>query len=161
MPKFRDLTGCKFGRWTVLYWKETKYTEHIWICKCECGIEKEVIGGSLKSGKSKSCGCLSRDLTIKHGMEGTAVYNTWASMLTRCRNKNNAFYKNYGGRGISVCDSWLQFENFYADMGDKPEGMSLDRINNDGNYCVENCKWSTPKEQANNRSNSKKHGNSK
>ncbi len=151
MPKFRDLTGDKFGRWTVIKWEYKKYAEQFWLCKCECGVEKIVIGGTLKTGKSKSCGCYSADVTRTHGMEGTIIYNTWAQMLARCRNVKHKEYKNYGMRGISVCDSWLNFKNFYADMGDKPDGMSLDRINNDGNYEQSNCKWSTQKEQIRNR----------
>ncbi len=85
-----------------------------------------------------------------HGMYGTQIYKSWSSMKSRCLNKNNKDHKDYGGRGITVCDSWLIFENFYADMGDRPQGKTLDRKNNDKGYCKSNCKWSTPKEQSNN-----------
>ena len=84
---------------------------------------------------------------IKHGMAGSREFNTWISMKQRCSNKNDPEYKNYGGRGITVCERWMQFENFYADMGPRPLGTSIDRIDNDGNYELANCRWATPKEQ--------------
>lgn len=89
---------------------------------------------------------------VRHRMSHTKIYRTWASMKERCNNPNYQYYHRYGGRGIIVCDQWNVFENFYKDMGDKPEGLQLDRIDNDGNYCKENCKWSTPKENSNNAS---------
>lgn len=88
---------------------------------------------------------------LKHGMRKTKIYGVWTAMISRCRNKNNKAYKNYGGRGISVCDEWLLFENFYRDMGESPENKTLDRIDNNKNYSKENCKWSTISEQAKNK----------
>lgn len=151
MPKFRDLTGDKFGRWTVLEKTQTKYREHFWMCICECGTKKEVIGGSLKTGRSRSCGCYSSELSTKHGMDGTPTYNTWCHMLSRCNNTKHKQYADYGGRGIYVCDRWKEFVSFYADMGEKPDGMSLDRIDNDGPYEPVNCRWVTQKTQVRNR----------
>ena len=151
MALFSDLTGKKFGEWEVVGWAEKKYTEQFWLCKCSCGKEKVVRGASLKTGTSKSCGCKGHDWCRTHGMEGTSIYNTWAGMLQRCNNKNYHQFHHYGGRGITVCDEWRKFETFYADMGGRPEGRSLDRIDNDGNYCKDNCRWATKKEQIRNR----------
>jgi len=146
-PHIIDLTGLKFNRLKV----QKRVAGSFWGCICDCGNLISVSSYQLKSGKTKSCGCWSRDRTRKHGMEGTKIYNTWASMLSRCRNPKNKFYKDYGGRGITFCETWANFENFYADMGDKPDGMSLDRIDNDGNYSKENCRWSDQKNQIRNR----------
>lgn len=155
MAKFRDITGQKFGRWSVLSYVETRYAEKFWKCICECGTEKVVIGSSLKMGRSKSCGCLSRELSTTHGMEGTITYNTWAQMLARCNNPKSMNYKNYGAKGIKVCDRWRSFENFYADMGEKPKGQSIDRINVLKGYEPGNVRWATWKEQNRNQRNTK------
>lgn len=151
MPAFRDLTGQKFGRWTVLNHAGKKYAEQFWLCQCDCGTKRILIGGTLKKGSSKSCGCYSKEQSTKHGMEQTKTYTTWAQMKARCRNKNHKEYPRYGGRGIQVCERWDDFRNFYADMGDKPDGMSIDRINNDGNYEPSNCRWVAQTEQIRNR----------
>ena len=141
-----DIVGKKFGRWVVV----SRFAGAMWLCRCECGTEKPVTGSSLKRGASKSCGCYSRDITRKHGMEGTPTYNVWAHMLSRCRNQSHKQYADYGGRGITVCDDWLSFPQFLADMGKKPRGKSLDRIDNDGPYAPGNCRWATYKEQLRN-----------
>lgn len=122
---------------------------------CDCGSETFATGGNLRSGNTSSCGCYKAEIagkaSITHGMRNTQIYRIWDGMIYRCTGINSEGYHNYGGRGITVCDEWKKFENFYADMGDKPEGLSLDRIDNDGPYCRLNCRWTTPRIQATNR----------
>lgn len=151
MPAFRDLIGKKFGKWTVLKWIKKEYSEQFWLCRCSCGNEKIIIGNTLKTGRSKSCGCSGKDWCRTHGKEGTKIYNTWAAMRQRCRNPKSKLYPNYGGRGVSVCKRWDKFESFYKDMGDAPKGCSLDRKNNDGDYKKSNCRWATAKVQSRNK----------
>lgn len=156
-----DLTGQKFGRWTVVGTDKREYGKHTrYICKCECGTEKSVSGPSLKIGSSLSCGCLQKERIVsaltKHGhtcLTGTtSTYNIWRSMNQRCYNKNSRPYKDYGGRGISVCERWRDgFVNFLSDMGERPDNMQLDRIDNDGNYEPGNCRWVTQKENNQNK----------
>jgi len=162
-PSFRDLEGLRFERLEVLGFVGVQWRNAVWLCRCDCGTERAVKSSQLVQGKTKSCGCFKDENTSKrfktHGQayaiqhDQTAVYNAWCNMKTRCLNENRETYNRYGGRGIQICDRWLNsFEAFYADMGNPPAGHSLDRKDNDGNYCPENCKWSTSKQQTNNTS---------
>ena len=149
-----DITGKIFGRWKVKEFdlQRSKPKLKFWLCVCECGAEKAVASGRLLSGRSRSCGCLREEIRTAHGKHKSKVYQTWEAMLQRCTNRNHNSYCRYGGRGIAVCKSWQVFENFYKDMGERPEGASLDRIDNNLGYCKENCRWATTKEQARNKS---------
>jgi len=145
----QDLKGRRFGRWIVLK-PDSDKKDHC-TCRCDCGTEKSVFRYDLLSGKSKSCGCLNRDIFLKmvttHGKSYTSIYHVWNGMNERCYNHKSKSYKNYGGRGISVCPKWHSFEGFYEDVGDVPKGKTIDRIDNDGNYCLENLRFATPTEQ--------------
>ncbi len=156
MGLFRDLTGERFGRLLVLH--KNGYNKHhqlYWMCECECGTSKNVLGCVLSRGECNSCGCLHKEVIAKinysHGMTRTPIYAIWRSMLQRCYDKNSHAYNRYGGRGINVCDEWQTFEGFYKDMGDKPKGMSLERLDNNADYSPKNVVWATNKEQSNNR----------
>jgi len=170
--KNEDLIGNVFGRLTVV----SLYDNNIsplkegmvdtrsartknaikFNCKCECGNEAVVIKSYLTSRDTKSCGCLYKGVNKIHGMRYTSEYRSWNGIKSRCYNKNNLFYKDYVGRGITVCNRWKgSFENFFEDMGKKPTYLhSIDRIDNDKGYFPNNCKWATKKEQARNRRNS-------
>jgi hypothetical protein len=153
MAKIIDRTGHVYGRWTLL---ERIPGKRAYLCKCECGTVKPVHTTHLRRGKTKSCGCLDRELfrarSTTHGMSNTVEHRTWLSMRDRCRNPKVAHYECYGGRGITVCERWMDsFENFYKDMGPKPSARhSIDRINVNGNYEPGNCRWATIKQQRRN-----------
>jgi hypothetical protein len=148
-----DLTGQRFGR--LVATEIARVGQRIaWRCICDCGNTTTVAAHRLGKG-CRSCGCVKIEMHTKrlttHGMYNTRTHKSWSGMLYRCRVPSCKRYKDYGGRGIEVCESWEKFENFYADMGERPNAMTLDRINNDGNYEPGNCRWSTTREQRHNR----------
>lgn len=155
--KVIDIANVRFGRLIVIellpYRANSRHA--MWNCLCDCGQKIAVSSNSLKRGHTKSCGCLNlakiKERMSKHGMYGTPEYRSWIAMFSRCSNPMRKGFVNYGGRGIKICKHWKNFENFYKDMGERPVGKSLDRKNNDGDYTPDNCRWATPKEQANNR----------
>lgn len=159
MGKFIDLTGQKFGRLTVVERakNDTKNNTQ-WLCQCECGNKVIIRRHHLISDNTNSCGCLQKQrVSETHFIHGHNSYHqskthkTWHSMLQRCNNPKCQEYKNYGGRGIKVCKAWMKFEGFLQDMGERPPNLTLDRKNNDGDYCKENCRWITNKEQQRNK----------
>jgi len=155
MPRIEILKGSKWGLLTAIRsYGVVGNANRAWQCRCDCGTVVRVSASALSRGKKKSCGCLkassARARNLKHGMEGTPTYNTWAAMLQRCHNTRSSAYKLYGALGVSVCSRWATFNNFLLDMGIRPEGQTLDRINPFGNYEPENCRWATKSQQATN-----------
>ena len=156
MSRFTDLTGLTFGRFTVISReKNRRYGDShftMWMCHCSCGKDTIVSGTALRTGRSKSCGCANHEklkhLATVHGGHKTRLYFVWTAMLARCKNSNNRNYSNYGGRGISVCDAWsdyVKFRDWALSSGYDPKAKrgecTIDRINPDGNYCPENCRF--------------------
>lgn len=157
MPKFQDLSGQKFNYLKVIEHAGRNHIgKHMYLCKCDCGKTVIVRGEDIKSGNTKSCGCMRRQMTIdknfKHGFAHTPMYNVWSEIKERCLNPNNKSYKNYGGRGIVMCEEWLDYMNFHRDMvSTYREGLTIERVGNDKGYSKSNCIWADINVQANNK----------
>lgn len=153
----KNLEGMKFGRWSVGPLSHIKNRASYWHCACECGNSRVVLGATLINGTSQSCGCLTVETTkrrlTKHGLADTKPHMVWCSMRQRCKNPSTKGYRNYGARGIRVCDRWAQsFEAFWTDMGPTYRaGLTLERVNNNGNYEPGNCVWIEKNQQSKNR----------
>ena len=155
-PKFVDMTGLRFGKLLVVSpIPRTSPGRISWLCKCDCGNEKVIDGGSLRKGLTKSCGCFRVECKTTHGMNESRIYKIWENMVQRCTNEKTPGYSRYGGRGIKVCESWKSFSNFMRDMGEPGDSLQIDRIDNDKGYFPGNCRWVTCKVNCRNKSDNR------
>lgn len=160
MTEIIDITGRRFNKLVVISRNANRPNgDATWLCACDCGNKKIVVGRQIRHGGTKSCGCLlhKEPKSKTHGMFGTPTYSCWANMKARCTRVNHPAWKRYGGRGITFCEEWRKFEGFLADMGEKPNTLTLDRIDNNGNYCAKNCRWATHTQQRLNQGPRSKH----
>ena len=153
---FNYSIGQIIHSWTILDHRKDHFSEMSYLCRCICGNERIIRRRDLSRGKSTQCSsCHIKDKNTTHNLSKSPIYKIWASMMQRCNNPKNKDFKHYGGRGIKVCDFWHDFSWFFNDMGEKPDGLQIDRIDNDGNYEPKNCRWVTAKDNANNKARKK------